>query len=87
MFAAGVTPAVVDVVAIRRHALGRTEVAHTMSRSFYVTVRHPVRKWPVVLATTGLLWHLGTGWNPAARLGDWAIRHTTTQGVAHVPVG
>lgn len=69
--------AVVDGEALRRYAIGRTEVPHTMSRSFFTAVRHPVRRWPVSLSVGGTLFHLFTGWNPLSSLGDALIKFWT----------
>ena len=76
--------AVVDGHALREHALGRTEEAHTMSRSFFIAIRHPLRRWPVSVGVGVTLWHLWTGWNPLARLGNaWITYCTPTQGEQH----
>lgn len=73
--------AVVDGHALREHALGRTAEAHTMSRSFFIAIHHPLRRWPVSVGVVSTLWHLTTGWNPLARIGNaWIAYCTPTQG-------
>lgn len=72
---------IIDGIALRRHVRGATLDAHTMSRSFFNAISHPVRRWPVAASALGTMVHLFTGWNPLARLGSWLLGTGKPQGV------
>lgn len=69
---------VVDGVALHLEATGRVIEAPTMSRSFFLATRHPVRRWPVLVSWLVLTVHLFTTWNdPIRRLAGRVQRAMT----------
>lgn len=67
-----------DGIALWREATGRVEVAPTMSRSFWLSLCHPVRRWPTAAAWAGITVHLCSQWNdPIRRTGAWVTRRAS----------